>query len=113
MGMCKPSGGVNKYGIQQNIEKQFGSTRIKDEDRIGKANTRIDLYRDEQHQTIKDWLASRWYGPDGRVENDRDGTDHGWKDAHEYVPHDHPYTWKRGQYQRKSKGKKPDYNNYC
>lgn len=115
MGMCKPSGGVNKHGLKQKVENQYGhgKTRIEDEGKMGKENSRIDLYPDEEHQTLKDWIASRWYGPNGRVENDRDGTDHGFPIEHPDVPHDHPYKWIKGQYNRQKKPIKPDYDNYC
>jgi len=103
MGMCKPSGG---------IKKQFGSTRVSDDERMNTPNSRIEVYKDERYQEAKDVIAARWYDPNGYAVNDRDYTDHGFPETHKYVPHDHPFTWRNGKYARKSKSIKPRMN-FC
>lgn len=80
MGMCKPSGGIDKK------VGRIGSLKA-----TGDPNTRIDLY-DENG----DLIQQRWYGPDGRATWNRDWKhkDSNPQKPHKF-PHDHPWDWSK------------------
>ena len=78
MGMCKPSGGVNKvYGpFGKNIKDIEGCT----------PNSRTDYY----DEATGELLQQRWYDAEGKAIWDRDWTHGGGE--HEW-PHDHYWIW--------------------
>lgn len=84
MGMCKPSGGIEKIYIKfgRNIPGSNGTY-----------NTRTDAYNIDNSDEL---LQQRWYGPDGKNFWDID-----WKhktenpkNPHKY-PHDHSWNWSK------------------
>ena len=97
MGMCKPSGGINKtiYGpVRGNIEKKQDTP-----------NSRTDYY-DEITGEI---LQQRWYGPDGMAIWDIDWK-HGDSNNSHTFPHDHPWDWTKKNPRQKPV---PKNDNYC
>ena len=76
MGMCKPSGG---------IEKKVG--KIGDLKAHGDPNSRIDLYNKKD-----ELIQQRWYDANGRAEMNRDWK-HANKGGEHKFPHDHPWDW--------------------
>lgn len=69
MGMCKPSGGVEK------VTGRLGSF-----DRWGKPNYRYDLYNERGEH-----IQSRWYGPNGAAIHNRDYNHGGKIHDHEWI----------------------------
>lgn len=107
MGMCKPSGGINKpiYGkVGQNIPGSFGPP-----------NTRTDMYNIDNPDEL---LQQRWYGPDGRNLWDRDWKhkNENPKNPHKY-PHDHYWDWTKPPGKQRPPYKGPNgentNNSYC
>lgn len=80
MGMCKPSGG---------IERKVG--KIGDLKAKGNLNTRIDLYNEEG-----ELIQQRWYGADSKAVWNRDWKhkDNNPQKLHKF-PHDHPWDWSK------------------
>lgn len=91
MGMCKPSGGINK---------SIG--RLGSLDRRSIPNTRTDLY-DEYGNLIQ----QRWYGPDGWVIHNRD-YNHGYP-----RPHDHYWLCDDKKGPQRSKEHSATDDNFC
>lgn len=85
MGMCKPSGGINKpeYGpFGKNIKDVVGCT----------PNSRTD-YFDEVTGKL---LQQRWYDADGKAEWDRDWS-HGDSNNTHTFPHDYYWDWEKNK----------------
>ena len=74
MGMCKPSGGVEKW---------IG--RVGDLTRIWKPNSRLDIYNETEKL-----LQQGWYDPVALIEWGRDWAHGGGE--HDF-PHDHYFDW--------------------
>ena len=82
MGMCKPSGGVNKvYGpFGKNIKDIEGCT----------PNSRTDYY----DEVTAELLQQRWYDAEGKAVWDRDWSHNDSNNTHTF-PHDHYWDWKK------------------
>lgn len=91
MGMCKPSGGINK---------SIG--RLGSLNRRSTPNTRTDLYNENGKL-----IQQRWYGPDGWVIHNRD-YNHGYP-----RPHDHYWTWDNIKGLQRSKEHSVVDDNFC
>lgn len=91
MGMCKPSGGINK-----SVGK-LGSL-----DRRGTPNTRTDLYNENG-----EIIQQRWYDPNGWAIHNRDYT-------HAYPrPHDHYWNWDEEKGPQRSREHSAVDDNFC
>ena len=80
MGMCKPSGGINK-----SIGK-LGSLN-----RRSIPNTRTDLYNENG-----DLIQQRWYDAEGKAVWDRDWKHNDSRRTHKF-PHDHYWDWEKNK----------------
>jgi hypothetical protein len=85
MGMCKPSGGIEK------VTGRLGDLPTK-----GAPNSRKDLYNKNGEK-----IQSRWYDSDGNVTHNRDYI-HGGKDKGIPFPHDHE--WYRNENGKPERG---------
>lgn len=90
MGMCKPSGGINK---------SIG--RLGSLNRRAAPNTRTDLYNENG-----ELIQQRWYGPDGWVIHNRDYN-------HDPRPHDHYWIWNDKKGPQRSKEHSDVDDNFC
>lgn len=91
MGMCKPSGGINK---------SIGGLGCLS--RRSTPNTRTDLY--DKNGVL---IQQRWYGPDGWVVHNRD-FNHG-----DLRPHDHYWVKNEEKGPQRSKGHLPVDDGFC
>lgn len=84
MGMCKPSGGVNKVNgpFGKNIKEIEGCT----------PNSRTDYY----DEVTGELLQQRWYDAKGKTSWNRDWKhkDNNLQKPHKF-PHDHPWDWSK------------------
>lgn len=71
MGMCEPSGGINRIDDEHHLPDE------------GEPNSRSDLYKNGKLK------QQRWYGSDGKAAHDRDYEHAGPMD----FPHDHAWDW--------------------
>lgn len=83
MGMAAPSGGIERFDDIPSLEEK------------GKPNSRADLYKNGK------LIQSRWYGPNGLAERNRDFTDHGNSKQHPNVPHDYPWIGEKSRQGKK------------
>lgn len=92
MGMCKPSGGVEKeVGKLGSLPRKYK-----------KPNVRVDLYNDK-----RELIQQRWYGADCWVVHNRD-YNHGYP-----RPHDHYWNWNANKGPQRSKEHSAVDDNFC
>ncbi|MCL2234415.1 MAG: hypothetical protein FWC02_01900 [Firmicutes bacterium] len=96
MGMCSPSGG---------IEKVYGSYGRSIGPIVGTPNSRTDFFDEVTGQL----LQSRWYGPERWAVRDRDYDHNDSKNTHEF-PHDHRWDWTKKRPRQKDEAED---SNFC